>query len=69
MTPEQAQQLISRGETMEVEFKGEERVPLSDRVSLTTLTAHSLNAPEYRPRIGHAVSNPEFTPQAYVQNR
>ncbi len=32
MTPEQAQQLISRGETLEVEFKGEERAPLSDRV-------------------------------------
>jgi ATP-dependent DNA helicase RecG len=31
MTPEQAQRLISQGESMDVEFKGEERAPLNDR--------------------------------------
>jgi ATP-dependent DNA helicase RecG len=31
MTPEQLQQLIACGESMEVEFKGEERAPFNDR--------------------------------------
>ena len=31
MTPEQLQRLIDAGETLDVEFKGEDRVPLSDR--------------------------------------
>jgi ATP-dependent DNA helicase RecG len=31
MTPEQVEQLIATGETMEVEFKGEEKDPLNDR--------------------------------------
>lgn len=31
MTPEELQHLIAAGETMNVEFKGEEREPLSDR--------------------------------------
>ena len=30
MTPERLQELIAAGESLDVEFKGEERAPLSD---------------------------------------
>ena len=31
MTPERLRQLIKEGETLDVEFKGEERHPINDR--------------------------------------
>ncbi len=37
MTPEHLRQLIAAGETLNVEFKGEERSILSDRALLETV--------------------------------